>query len=275
MSFRCAWCGEEHGGGEPGFAWPDAVFALSLPEDERARLQDGENEDVAVVRDACFVRGVAFVPVVGRPDPIALGFWFQISAADFADFEGRERSGHPDYPGRVANQSFFLASTLGIEGHMVERGQGLRPGIVLGGDHPLARAQEAGISEEVVRGWLAATLHQGDKEPAGPPFVADLARHGFELLDPREAGRATAKPQRAPARGDNAKVIVAFEASTETGDAKVLTAGWWIELDDVSRPDLWSGSLANRPRVPATISEGSRIWLRPSDVIEYAPPTRS
>lgn len=271
--FDCVRCGQVHGYGEAGFNWPDAVFALSLTEDERNEAQagDGEgNEDAAVVKgNAFFVRGVAPISVKGWADAYQIGFWIQLAAEDFEDFERRGRIDHPVYSGRIANQSDFLGPTLGLEAQMAFVERGMRPRLRITDEtSPLAAAA---VDPTVVVKWMSDNYHDGEPEPPRAPFIPTLDQHGWRLVDPDEAGREPFGFDAPPAEGDSLKVVVQFVASAEDGSPTLLVAGWWVTVDDVRNPKLWSGVLDSHPRVPATIARGSRMWFPPSFVLEHAP----
>jgi len=65
------------------------------------------------------------------------------------------------------------------------------------------------------------------------------------------------------------KVLISALVADETGARTTITAGWWVRLDDLSRPALWGGTLASNTRVPATLALGSRLWIRPEQIIEH------
>jgi hypothetical protein len=44
-----------------------------------------------------------------------------------------------------------------------------------------------------------------------------------------------------------------------------------MRLDEVASTDSWSGTLANDPPVPATLSLGRRFWISPEHVTEFKP----
>lgn len=269
--FRCPLCHEVHEGGEPGFGLPDAAYALTLSAEEREVFAEYDNEDVAIVRDASFVRSVAYFPILGSPLWLGMGFWVHLPAEAFADFEAHERVSHPSYEGRIANQSLYFTPTLGLPVRLDFVGPGLRPSAVFTDpSHPLTRAQRTGIDAPLADTWRAECLHMGDPAPIDTPWRPDLATHGFEILAAEDVGREPATPARPPASGDKVKVGVSFLASDETGSPARLNAAWWIEVDHVQRPDLWGGTLANHPRVPATIHLGSRLWIEPRHVLQYA-----
>ena len=71
----CPRSGKTHKLGEPGFSWPAAAFALSLPDAEKQKVRAGENEGVAKVRDQRFVRGVLYIPVHEWDASFGIGLW--------------------------------------------------------------------------------------------------------------------------------------------------------------------------------------------------------
>jgi hypothetical protein len=270
-TFTCRRCGKPHPLGEPGFNWPDAVFALDLPEEERARIQAaGDNEDVATVQGRPYVRGWAPIPVHGQAQPLGLGFWVQLSPEDFQAFQAHRGEEHPPYAGRIANQSFYVEPTLGLPAHLVWRGPGLRPQLLLDEPegHALARAQRDGIDAALAQAWREELAHKDEPEPARTPYAAALDVHGWELVFPEAAGKTTYVFSTPPAVGDFVKVLVAFRAADAKGDAVMLTAGWWLQVEDASGA-TWSGVLDNYPKVPSTLVRGSRVWFSPKHVLDW------
>jgi hypothetical protein len=118
---------------------------------------------------------------------------------------------------------------------------------------------------------MSEAFHQGQPAPKGEPFQATLAAHGWTVRDPAELGKAPVNFLQTPAVGDTVKVAISALVTDETGKTTTINAGWWVRLDDVSRADLWGGALASNTRVPATLSLGSRVWLRPQQVLEHTP----
>lgn len=288
--FECTWTAETHELGEIGFNLPDAAFALSLPEEQRTRYKALRNEDTLVIGDAHFVRGWAPLRIEGMEQKWGLGLWIKISAEDFEEFETLHPNRHPTYRGAIANQSLFGAPTLGTAAEMVFRPQGLdvavaspnpgdaqfkaeqlRPEIRFGGDHPLARFQASGVPVDTWRRWLSDLAHEGDPEPAREPFEGELAGHGWMIHAPQALDKEPARFAEGPKVGDTVKAVFGVVVSDERGQPTQMNAGWWITLDDVARSDLWSGTLSNYTRVPATITLGSRIWVTPKQVIQHMP----
>ncbi|MDB4954070.1 MAG: hypothetical protein JWO36_1639 [Myxococcales bacterium] len=269
-SFLCTWDGQQHAIREVGFNWPDAVYALSLSEDERKKLQTGENEDTAVVGEAYFVRGFAPIPIRDRHDDWGIGFWIQISPGDFAEFEKLNRVAHPKYAGRIANQSLYGSPTLGLKAEMEFTREGRRPTIRFTDHrHPLARFQKDGVDEQEWRSWMSEAFHHGDDAPRVDPFQATLDAHGWTVRNPSDLGKAPVSFLKPPGVGDTVKVGIGALVADAKGEITTINAGWWIRLDDVSRPDRWGGTLASHMRVQATLSPGSRVWIRPEQVFEH------
>jgi hypothetical protein len=268
--FDCPRCGGRHRYGEPGFNWPDAVFALALSEEEKLAIRaPGDNEDIAIVRGACFVRCIALFSVASWAAPFGVGFWLRISRDDFMDFERRGRFDHPTYTGHIANQSNLLGPTLGLRATMAFLGQGLRPTLALERPHPLAEAQANGITEPLACKWMAETFHEGEPDPLEPPRRLELARDGYRVLTAREAGRPPAQLTEPLAVGQYVKVVVELLVSDEQGDPQEITAGWWFQLDHVAPDGTCTGTLTNVPRVPAALSRGARVWMDPDHIIEH------
>jgi hypothetical protein len=273
-NFVCALCGKQHAYGELGSAWPDAAFALTLSEEEKSAIRNSndDNEDVANVKGTHFVRATLPIPVHGWPGPYRAGVWIRLAAQDFADFERHHREDYGSYSGIIANQSNMFGPTLGVPVTMKFTRRGFRPTLIVTDTaSKLAQAQQTGVDASVVIEWLSEASHPDLPAPKGAPFVATLAGEGYEIVSASEAHRPKAALPRQPSTGDFVKVAVRFMASDEKGNATALLAGWWVELDDVTRSDLWSGTLSNNPKVPSTLSRGSRMWIRRDDAVDFKP----
>jgi hypothetical protein len=125
------------------------------------------------------------------------------------------------------------------------------------------------VSERTWRQWLSDTLHAGDPEPIGAPFDVSLEGTGWALYEPESVGKIAVSFTAPPAQKDTVKVLMAVQTSDANGNPSTLNAGWWVRVDDTSRRDLWSGTLASETRVEATIRLGSRIWFKPSHVVQH------
>jgi hypothetical protein len=294
-SFDCTWAAEKHPLKEIGHKLPDAAISFALSQEQRDEYRRLDNEDTLVIGDAHFVRGWAPFPIRGTEDHWGLGIWIKISPADFAEFESLSPEPYPPYRGTIANQSFYSAPTLGvaaemrfrpseidIEIEMVESkpvdGQfvrhDLRPEIhFVDETHPLAQFQRDGLPLDVLRGWMSDMLHRADKEPKREPFEPELALHGWRIAAPSAFGKAVATLPASPVAGDAVKAYFEVLAADERGETTFVRAGWWIRLDDVSRPELWSGTLDNYTKFPATIRYRSRVWVRADQIVEHAPST--
>ncbi len=294
-TFDCTWADETHPLKQIGHNLPDAAYALALTDDQRAAYQELHNEDTLVIGDAHFVRGWARLPILGTEDHWGLGIWIKISPRDFAEYENQHPEPHPPYRGTIANQSLYGAPSLGLAAEMRFRspeveleiemegskpvdGQlvrhDLRPEIhFLDDTHPLTRFQRDGLPLDVLREWMSEMSHRGDKEPKREPLVSELAIRGWSIASPTEFGKPIATFSAPPKAGDGVKAYFEVLAADERGDAMIVRAGWWIRLDDVSSPELWSGTLDSYTRFPATIRYRSRVWVRPDQIAEHKPAT--
>lgn len=267
-TFACTRCAERHPLQELGFNLPDAAFAHGHSPEARAQLPN--NEDTLVLGRAHFIRGWAELRIHGR-EPWGLGFWVKVSPDDFADFERRGRVGHPPYAVTIANQDLLEAPTFGLLAELTARGPGQRPAIRFTGEtHPLTHLQRDGVPEATFTRWLSSAFHHGEPQPSDAPFDGTLEQHGWRIVSAMETGGWPASLAKTPSPGDTVKVRVQVASVGLEGEPFELSAGWWVRLDDVSREGLWSGTLASHVRVPATLSLGARVWVRPEQVLEHA-----
>lgn len=270
--FQCVHCDERHPWKEVGFNWPDATLALSWSEEQKAELRNGDNEDTLVIegRDF-FIRGWAPVELK-EGGHYGVGFWIQVAEADFEALQQPSATDTKAYAGRIANQDLLLAPTLGAAATVTRRATGFRPVIRFSDlDHPFARAQRTGVELRLVSRWLSDAQHPEVSVPSDPPTVGTLEADGWEVMDCRRAGKTPVEFEAPPLHGALVKVLVAFVGADAEGTPMVINAGWWVKIDSVDDPELWSGTLRNVPRVPSTLRLGSRLWFRPEHCFEHAP----
>lgn len=292
MEFECTWKDERHVLLEIGHNLPDAASSLELPEAERAKYKDLDNEDDLVIGDAHFVRAVAPFEVLGADFSWGLGLWVKISSEDFAELQKLGDKGHPPYEATVANQAVYGEPILGLpavirpasadtqakspaaKDRKYKRTE-FRPQIFFADEeHLLTKYQNEGLPYDTLRGWLSDTAHDGEPEPKEKPFEADLEEHEWVIDDPRELEEEVFTFKQPPKAGDAVKALFTVVVSDEQGEPSLINAGWWVRLDDVSRDGVWSGTLDNYPPLPATIRYMSRVWVRPNQVVDYDDGTR-
>ena len=258
VPFYCVHCGDQHASGEPGFRFPDRVFGLDVTPERREELCAASDENTFEMDGMHFVRGVLHLPVHEEGGTFGIGLWVQL-----------EKQGART--GRIANQTGFLAPTLGVAATLKSRGPDWRPDIVLADHaHPLARAQRDGIDHATVVRWMSDEVHADEGRPNDEPFEASLATHGWEILDPATMAKTAVGFLQPPREGDTVKVTIRFLGTDATGSPAAITAGWWLRITDASRPDVWGTTLASIPRVPATLMFGSPVWVRREQVLQHA-----
>ena len=146
---QCRQCGRELGEHtlDMGFSLPDVVW--NVAEKERKRRAKF-NTDVCVLnKKRFFIRGVAFVPIVGTEQQFGWGLWAEVDAAAFQKYLDAfkvDARGQPPVTGRVANSPQVYPS---LEGHGVNLHFGTpseRPTMKLhASTHPLSLEQQRGI----------------------------------------------------------------------------------------------------------------------------------
>ncbi len=239
-AYVCTICGDEHVALELAFRWPDVAIRTSSATPE-------EPDDRIVLDGHTYVRGTLRIPVHGSERDFAVGLWLELDSAN---------------EGWIANQVALLAPLLGARARVVPGAAGYRPTFELV-DHPLARLQRDGVEPAVADRWRSAEAHRGDPEDLGTPFRADLAVHGWRLLDAATAHRPRCNDPIAP--GDYAKVMVQLTTVGEDGKPAPFIAGWWIAVDHVAEGRV-SGTLHSNVPVPATVFTGTRMWPAPDQI---------
>lgn len=169
-TFFCSVCGHQHSGLVMDLAYQRPADVFNIPDDERpTRIRS--NDDVCIIDDAEFyIRGILALPVRELDDQFCWGVWAQVdkdgldyylahwnvaSTDDLAPFPGLLSGGIGAYPD---------SDQLSVAIHLQSNNQ--RPWfVVLDQTHPLAQAQQMGITLHDVATFVAPVLHhQQDKE---------------------------------------------------------------------------------------------------------------
>jgi len=146
---QCRQCGRELGEHtlDLGFSLPDVVW--NLDEKGRRRRAKFSNDVCVLDKKRFFIRGVAFVPIVGTDQRFGWGLWAEVDASAFQkylDVFKVDARAKPPVTGKVANSPRGYPS---LEGHGVELQFGVaseRPTMTLDvSAHPLSVEQHADI----------------------------------------------------------------------------------------------------------------------------------
>ena len=112
-----------------------------------------------------FIRGCVEIPIVGTGDVFLWGLWASIKEEVFNEIwesweeEGRERYRGP-FKGRLGNSVAVYPETLNLKLRIVIQPVGSRPLFMIEEDqHPLAIAQQTGISRQQAAELSATLLH--------------------------------------------------------------------------------------------------------------------
>lgn len=156
-SWPCAGCGKGHEGGIALAAFaPDPWRGAELYEENAALRFDGDflSEDFCVLDGKYFmVRACVEIPVHGLEATFSFGVWSTLSRANFDKYlTGFDDGAYPDmgpWGGWLCNQleTYIGTDPLGV--WVVPQANRQRPQLyVQDDDHPLAIAQDQGISPE-------------------------------------------------------------------------------------------------------------------------------
>lgn len=240
-TYACPQCNGQHECKELAFRWPDVATVTGLATGD-------EPDDRIVVNGETYVRGVLAVPIHTGGE-FAIGIWARL---------------RDETTGWLANQLRVIAPLYGAAVRVVEQAPGLRPKFELA-DHPLMTAQQYGITEATAIEWRAREKHHGEPQPMDSAFEANLYDHGWELLGSAVTGRPACTESIEV--GDLVKLFVRLATVDESGALKLIHAGWWLEVDHVDHGQI-SGTLNSTPKLPTTLSRGTRMWPRADQIYQ-------
>ncbi len=149
--FVCRQCGSTHDGltTDIGFKLPDDVWAI--PKEER-ESRATFNSDVCRFEGRCFIRGILYVPIVGRNESFAWGVWAEVEKRimmRYVEIFSEDRSNEPLYDGTLANRLSSYPDAAGERVTVRFGDAASRPEFLLDGasNSSLARDQRTGIDE--------------------------------------------------------------------------------------------------------------------------------
>jgi len=156
---KCSCCGKDIGeiAFDKGYKMPDDVW--SLPNEERESRAEIDS-DLCRLDDRYFLRGVAYIPVLGVDKCYGWGFWAEVSEDSFIEYVEayeQDNSSKPRFTGFVANQISFYENTLGLELEVKLGDETQRPTFYFkDSNHALTEEQASGISIEKVHTFSGA-----------------------------------------------------------------------------------------------------------------------
>ena len=162
--FVCRTCGQTHEGVPLSFAadFPDLYANMAEP-DRSARALI--SSDQCIVDEASFfIRGCLEIPVRDSGEVFIWGLWSSVKEEVFNEISeswqevGREMLRGP-FKARLANSLPVYPETLNLKLRIVIQPVGTRPLFILEEEHPLATAQQHGISSLEAMELSATLLH--------------------------------------------------------------------------------------------------------------------
>lgn len=159
MSYRCAVCGQEHGG-LPDVAMDKPDMWWDVPEDERDRRITSTTDTCIIDNEDFFIRGVIEIPIHDFPRGFGFGVWVSQKRENFETYvQNFDSAEIGPFFGWLCNRiTFYKDDSLFLKTMAHFRGQEARPRIELEPiDHPLAVDQREGISLE--KAWEIAHFY--------------------------------------------------------------------------------------------------------------------
>ena len=148
MSYVCSCCGQTHED-LPDLAFDKPAYAHDVPEKQRAERVRIDDDFCVVDEQHYFIRGLIEIPLQGQTETFGIGAWVSQKPENFWTYvEHFDSAEIGPFFGWLSNDfTFGGVSTLHLKTMVHFQGKGLRPKIELEPtDHPLAMAQQAGLS---------------------------------------------------------------------------------------------------------------------------------
>lgn len=163
-NFVCRVCGQTHEGVPLSFAadFPDIYAGMSKT--DRGSRAVISSDQCIIDEQWFFIRGCLEVPILNGNDVFLWGLWASVKEDVFNEIsdaweeDGREQRRGP-FKARLANSLSVYPETLNLKLRIVIQPVGTRPRFILEEDHPLAAAQEHGISRREAAELSANLLH--------------------------------------------------------------------------------------------------------------------
>lgn len=167
MSWRCTTCGGTHDDIPLSFAadFPDNYANLSEADRERRAIIG--SDQCIIDEQQCYIRGCLEIPVQGCDDVFLWGLWALVNPETYTQIsesweeDGRDHD-HGPYKGRLGNSlKSYAVETFNLKLTIKLRPVGERPLLFIDApDHPLAIAQQIGMTREQVNDLVSSLMHQ-------------------------------------------------------------------------------------------------------------------
>jgi hypothetical protein len=162
--FICRTCGQTHEEVPLSFAADFPDMYANMPEADRSARALISSDQCIVDETWFFIRGCLEIPVRDSREVFIWGLWSLVKEetfneiSDFWDEAGRETHRGP-FKARLANSLSLYPETLNLKLRIVIQPVGTRPLFILEEEHPLAKAQQHGISRLEAMELPATLLH--------------------------------------------------------------------------------------------------------------------
>jgi len=166
MSWTCVTCGQSHDDIPLSFAadYPDDYANMSIEEREQRAIAG--SDQCVIDEDQFYIRGCLEIPLLESDGVFLWGLWASVWKDDYLEIsecwkeEGRETA-HGPFLGRLGNSlKVYSPVTLNLKVSIKLRPVGERPLFLVENlDHPLAIAQQTGMTHQQVHDLVSLLMH--------------------------------------------------------------------------------------------------------------------
>jgi len=165
LNFVCRTCGQSHEGVPLSFAADFPDLCANMPEPDRSTRALISSDQCIVDEEWFFIRGCLEIPILESREVFVWGLWAAVKEEIFNEIseswgEGGRETRRGPFKARLANSLSEYPETLNAKLRIVIQPAGTRPLFILEEDqHPLALAQQSGISRREAMELAAILLH--------------------------------------------------------------------------------------------------------------------
>lgn len=162
--FVCRTCGQTHEEVPLSFAADFPDMYANMPDSDRGLRALISSDQCIVDETWFFIRGCLEIPILNSSEAFIWGLWASVKQDVFNeiseswDEDGRELHRGP-FKARLANSLSMYPGTLNLKLQIAVQPMGTRPLFFLEEEHPLATAQQRGISRLEAMELSASLLH--------------------------------------------------------------------------------------------------------------------